>query len=87
MIAAIFLEFRGGFVGFFLIFFTCLFSKRRTNCLEIPRQGRITAETIVSITGSAFGEYCNQHLKIGWLMILDATDRQAAIRSQKSYVP
>jgi hypothetical protein len=49
-------------------------------------QGRFTAETVVSITGAAFGEYCNQHLKTRWLIISDAAGREAAIRSPNNRV-
>jgi hypothetical protein len=49
-------------------------------------QGRFTSERVVEITGAAFGEYCNRHLRSRWLMISDAAGSGAAIRSESSRV-
>jgi hypothetical protein len=44
-------------------------------------KGRFTAEKVIEITGAAFGEYCNLHLKTRWLIITDPAGRQLGIRS------
>jgi hypothetical protein len=49
-------------------------------------KGRFTPEKVVEITGAAFGEYCNRHLKTRWLIISDPTGRQLAIRSPNNRV-
>jgi Domain of unknown function (DUF3806) len=49
-------------------------------------KGRFTEEKVVEITGAAFGEYCNLHLKTRWLIISDPAGRQAAIRSPNNRV-
>jgi hypothetical protein len=49
-------------------------------------KGRFTSDKVVRITGAAFGEYCNQHLKTRWLIIADPAGRQLAIRSQNNRV-
>lgn len=49
-------------------------------------KGRFTPEKVVEITGAAFGEYCNLHLKTRWLVVSDPAGRQAAIRSPNNRV-
>jgi Domain of unknown function (DUF3806) len=49
-------------------------------------KGRFTPDTVVAITGAAFGEYCNEHLKTRWLMISDPAGRQLAVRSTNNRV-
>ena len=53
---------------------------------ELTADARFTAETVVSIAGAAFGEYCNQQLKTRWLLISDPVGRQATIRSPNNRV-
>jgi hypothetical protein len=49
-------------------------------------KGRFTQEKVVEITGAAFGEYCNLHLKTRWLMISDPAGRQLGVRSPNNRV-
>jgi hypothetical protein len=49
-------------------------------------KGRFTPQKVVEITGAAFGEYCNLHLKTRWLMVTDPAGRQLAIRSPNNRV-
>jgi hypothetical protein len=49
-------------------------------------KGRFTPEKVVEITGAAFGEYCNLHLKTRWLIVSDPAGRQLAIRSPSNRV-
>jgi Domain of unknown function (DUF3806) len=51
-----------------------------------PDKGRFTNEKVIQITGAAFGEYCNLHLKTRWLIISDPAGRQLAIRSPNNRV-
>ena len=49
-------------------------------------KGRFTPEKVVQITGAAFGEYCNLHLKTRWLLVSDPAGRQLAVRSPNNRV-